>query len=59
MHTLGDVEKEIIDAALADKAKQLDKLFKKCMDSSQKAAAEKVINNIKIINKIREDLNLE
>lgn len=52
-------EKKIVDIALADYAKKLDKLMAQCIKQEQKDAAEKILNNIKIINKVRDDINEE
>lgn len=40
-------EKDEVTCALQDRLKTLDKLFKKCIDSGQTAASEKVADSVR------------
>lgn len=54
MKNLSETEKNLIDVALQEYAKKLDKLMSQCLKQEQKSAAEKVLANVKIINNIRD-----
>lgn len=56
MLELNEVEKKIVDTALNEYAKKLDKLMAQCLKSDQTVAAEKVLVNIKIVNKLRDEV---
>lgn len=59
IESFSEIERKIIDIALSDYAKKLDKLMSQCIRNEQSGAAEKVLTNIKLISKIRDDVNEE
>lgn len=54
MENLNDEEKKIVEQALDDYVKKLDKLMAQCIKSKQHTAAEKVLSSIRLTTNLRD-----